>query len=220
MILYSQRDPRWANHPLGWIKPGTIGQYGCLDTVFAMIATDNGFADNPSVLDELFTSKKIFVKDSTGTFDLLPDNALDLAFPGRFKTTAYPGFQAGLIKAAVPSVDTYVVLFISTASVPTHFVMAYNAAGTYIADPWTGKVRTLAGYDGPTAVHKTILVKKLPMITPKPAPVPVPAPIPLPPPLPPAPAPVPTPPVYKVDYSLQGLLVYLINLYLKLTHQR
>ena len=34
MILFGQRDPRWANHPLGWGPAlGTLGQYGCFDTV-------------------------------------------------------------------------------------------------------------------------------------------------------------------------------------------
>jgi hypothetical protein len=130
--------------------------------VFAMIAYDAGFGNDPANMDELFTAKQIFVRESTGTFDLLTDNALDEAFPGLFQTTSYSGFRSDLIAAAVPSADTYAVLWISTASVPSHFVMAYNAAGTYIADPWTGGVGTLAGYGGSAAVHKTVLIKKLP----------------------------------------------------------
>ena len=190
MILYSQRDARWASHALGWgPADGTIGQYGCLDTVDAMIATDSGHVLNPAQMDEAFTAAGIFVRESTGTFDLLPDNALALAFPGRYQVTSYAGYRGDLIKAAVPSPDTYAVLWISTASVPTHFVIAYSADGASIADPWTGTVGSLSGYGGPGAVHKTVLVKAI-AAPPPVAPVPVPLPTP-----PPVPVPVPTPPV-------------------------
>ncbi len=163
MKLFSQRDPRWSGHALGWGPAlGTIGAYGCYETDFAMIALDSGFGVDPASQDDDFTNKHVFVRESTGTYDLLPDNALDLAYPGRFQTSAYSGYRADLIAAAVPSPDTYVALFISTASVPTHFVLAWSADGKYIADPWTGAVGTLAGYGGPAAIHKTILIKKLP----------------------------------------------------------
>jgi len=179
MILYSQRDPRWAAHPLGWGPAlGTIGQFGCLDTVDAMIATDSGHVLNPVQIDEAFTAAQIFMRDPTGTFDLLPDNALARAFPGRYAVSSYAGFRGDLIKAAVPSPDTYAVLWISTSSVPTHFVLASSADGSSIIDPWTGSYGRLSGYGGPAAVHKTVLVKVL-------APAP---------PLPPSPVPVPTPP--------------------------
>lgn len=217
MLLFSQRDPRWASHVLGWGPAlGTIGQYGCLDTAYAMVAYDTGKLYNPATLDELFTAKKLFVRESTGTYDLLTDNSLDQAFPAVYKSVHYAGFQAAVIKDAVASKDKYVILFISTATVPSHFVIAYNTTASYIADPWTGKVGTLAGYGGPAAVKKTIVVQKL-SPAPAPAPAPVPAPVPVPPappaptPIPPAPAPLPTPPVIEPDRSFQGLVVALIN---------
>lgn len=173
MIIYSQRDPLYANHPLGWGPAlGKIGPYGCLNTCFAIIAKDCGFDYNPATIDELFTAKQIFVREPTGTYDLLPDNALDLAFPGRFQTNAYGGFRSDLIAQALPTPDTYIILWISTGAVPTHFVIGYNAAGTQIADPWTGAVGSLAGYGGPGAVHKTLTIKSLPapvvVVTPAP----------------------------------------------------
>ncbi len=198
MQLFSQRDPAYSGHVLGWGPSlGTIGLYGCLDTVDAMIATDTGHAYNPATLDELYTSKQIFVREATGTYDLLPDNALALAFPGEFEVTSYAGYRGDLIKSAVPSLDTYVVLYISTTSVPTHFVLAYSADGALIADPWTGKVGSLAGYGGPGAVHKTTLVKHIPKAVPVP-----PAPVPLPTPPPVVVPPVAVPPV--VTYSVVG----------------
>lgn len=226
MQLFGQRDPRWINHVLGWGPAlGTIGQYGCLDTVYAMIAYDS-YADtkyNPATMDEFFTAKKIFVKDPTGTYDLLPDDALTQTYPARFVSTHYSGFQADLINAAIPTPDTYAFVFISTATVPTHFVLMYSKGPAWlIADPWTGKVGTLAGYGGPAAVHKTVLVKKLPLPpvpapvpTPTPAPTPVPTPVPTP--IPPAPAPIPTPvPVDVLPGLLQNMLIFLLKTFLEL----
>jgi hypothetical protein len=187
MQLYSQRDPAWANHALGWGPAlGTIGAYGCFDTVLAMIAADSGHPLNPAQLDELLTAKRIFVRDQTGTFDLLPDTALPAAFPGDYSEGTFWGFRADLIAAAVPSLHTYAIGWISTATVPTHFVLFYSPDGRLIADPWTGKVGTLAGYGGPAAIKKTILVTRVPP-APRPAPTPVPVP------LPPEPIPVPSP---------------------------
>jgi hypothetical protein len=196
VILYSQRDPRWSGHALGWGPAlGTIGEYGCLDTVDAMIATDSGHPVNPAQMDELFTAQAIFVREPTGTFDLLPDDALARAYAGRFSVQSYAGFRGDLVAAAVPSPDTYAVLWIATAAVPTHFVLAWSADARQIADPWTGSVGLLAGYGGTGAVHKTVLVRALP--APPPVvivPPPTPTPIPTPDPVPPAPVPVPTPP--------------------------
>jgi hypothetical protein len=191
VILYSQLDPRWRDHPLGWGPThGTIGEYGCLDTVFSMIATDSGHPLNPAQLDDAFTAAHIFVRDPSGAYDLLPDDALARAFPGHYSVASYAGFRGDLIKQAVPSSDTYAVLWISTAAVPTHFVLAYSADGALIADPAYGAVRRLAAYGGPGAVHKTELVRVL--AAPKPVP-PAPVPLPTPPPRP-APAPAPPPP--------------------------
>jgi hypothetical protein len=163
MNLYGQRDPRWANHPLGWGPAlGTLGQYGCFDTVLAMIANDSGHQVDPASLDDLFTAAHIFVREPTGTYDLLPDDALPKVYPGDYTESSYWGWRGDLVGTAVPSPNTYAILWISTASVPTHFVLAYSADGKSIADPWTGRVGTLAGYGGSAAVHKTILVTHVP----------------------------------------------------------
>lgn len=191
MILFSQRDPRWAAKELGWGPPGsTIGAYGCLETVGAMIATDSGHALNPAQLDDAEIAAGVFVRDpdGSGDYDLLPDDALARLFPGRYQVSSYVGYRGDLIAAAVPSSDTYAVLWISTAAVPTHFVIAYSADGAAIADPWTGQVGSLAGYGGSAAVHKTVTVRALAAPAPAPPPPPVPAPV------PPAVVPLPTPP--------------------------
>lgn len=245
MQLFSQRDPRWAGHPLGYgVNLGSIGNYGCFLTVLTMIAWDS-FQDMhylPSKMDELLAARKVFVSSGGGTYDLLPDNALDRVWTARFQTRVLAGWQPAAVAAAVRSKDTYAVLWIHTAAVPTHFVIAYSADAHLIADPWTGKVGYLAGYGGPAAVHKVILVRKVqppapapapapaPPVGPLPSPGPVPAPPPPPPP-PPPPEPTPEPPGQVVppsvpvppaveDASLQGLLVLLLNYWLKLMGRR
>jgi hypothetical protein len=201
VLLYSQRDPRWANHALGWGPAlGTIGLYGCFDTVLAMIATDSGHPVDPGGMDETLTGDRIFLRDPTGTFDLLPDDALAQAYPGDYRADSYWGWRGDLVAMAVPTPNIYAVLWISTASVPTHFVLAYSADGALIADPWTGRVGALAGYGGPGAVRKTLLVTRVEHpAAPPPKPPATPAP-PSPPTPPPEPVPVPTPPPM-TDYS-------------------
>lgn len=203
MRIYNQRDPRWATHVLGWGPGlGTIGAYGCYDTVCATIAEDAGIHVFPSTFDVLATNKRIFLRDPSGTYDFLPDNALDLVFPGRFKTVAYAGFRRDLIAAAIPTKDTYAYVHISTPTVPTHYVLMLGTDA--IADPWYGKVGSLASYGGPGAVVKTYIVRKFlaPIVVvtpPLPATPPPPLPVATPPsttPIQPAPVPLPSlPPV-------------------------
>ena len=167
MQLFSQRDSQWAIVQLGWGPPGaTIGKYGCLLTCYAMVMNDAGLRFNqpPLSLDQLAISKQLFVKDpdGSGDFDLLPDNLLDLTFPGRFRTISYWGFPAATVAAAVRSQYSYAILWISTGTVPTHFVIAYTPDASQIADPWTGHVGALSGYGGQGAVHKVLVVTYIP----------------------------------------------------------
>ena len=208
MKLLSQRSALWSNHLLG--NAPSIGLYGCLETDFTMIAVDCGLNYTPATLDDLLSKDKLFTNG-----DLLSDNTLDRAFPGKFKTVSYTGFNAAVIAAGVKSKNSYVILWIHTSSVPSHFVIAYNSSASYIADPWTGRVGTLSGYGGPSAVHKTTVVTHVPAVVPTPTPKPVPVP----PPTPPTPKPIP-PPAPIPDTSLQGLLVLLLNFFLLLTRKR
>ncbi len=202
IVLYSQRDPKYASHVLGWGPLlGTIGQYGCYDTVCAMIAASAGVASDPVSFDMLATSRGEFLRDPTGTYDFLPDNALDIAFPGRFHTTYFPGFRADLIAAAIPRPNQYAYGHIVTASVPTHFVWFMDTLRE--ADPWYGSIGPLSGYGGPTAIQKTYIVDFIPLPPPpaiaEPSPVVVPSPTPVPLPTPP---PVTLPPFVPVKYSV------------------
>jgi hypothetical protein len=196
MQIDNQCNPQWAGHALGYVSPGTICQYGCLLCVLCDIAYDS-FGDmhyTPDKLDGVFQAAGIFEKDSTGTFDLLPNDALDRVWPGRFKTETYSGFRADLVKAAIPTPDTYVYYWVHGYSpywkvvVATHYVHGWSADGAYIGDVEGGVVRALSAYGGPANVGQTVLVKRLPQ-----TPAPIPAP--------PAPTPPPPAPTYTVATS-------------------
>jgi hypothetical protein len=211
-VIYNQMDARWKDHVLGWgPKLGTVGAFGCFNTVLAMVVEACGLHYFPSTLDVLFTKLKIFTKDPTGTFDWLPSDALDRAFPGQFKSIRYPGFRGDLVVAARKTKDTFVAVQVAGYSplwgmnIATHFVLMAGAGPT-IYDPEGGVVRLLAAYGGPAMVQETIVIKHLaaakpaapPAATPpKPPVVVVVPPVVDPPaqhPLPPCPIPLPTPP--------------------------
>lgn len=181
----SQRDPRWASHELGWGPPegNTIGAIGCLETDYAMICWDS-FGDmhyNPDTLNNVFKSRRIYVQDpDVVDFDLLPDNALDLVWPQRFKSTTVQGWPTAAVAGAVASPDVYVIAHVVPPGI-SHFVIIASSDGRIIADPWTGKYGLLASYGGPGSVAKVDFVHKLnPPAVPAPStpqPVPVPPPI-------------------------------------------
>ena len=184
--LFNQCGAPWSGHQLGTV-PGTICWYGCLLCTVAAAANDSGHPCNPDSLNALCIAKGIY---SQG--DLLPDNVLDLAFPGSYQTTHYAGFQPALIRTAVLASDMYAILWLSGVYSPflgrvvdSHFVMAWTPDGAYIGDPVGGVARALSAYGGSVAVKKTTIVKVI-----RPAPV-------VPPP-PPPPAPPPPPPLYSV----------------------
>lgn len=200
--FFNQQDARWRDHFLGWGPAlGTIGLYGCYDTVCAMIAWACGLHYYPSTFDVLCDARKIFTKDPTGTFDFLPDNALDLAFPGRFKTFTYGGYRGDMIALALKTADYFAYVHVIGYSpfwkmnIATHYVLMHSAKE--IVDPEGGVVRTLVDYGGPACVVKTYIVRHLPAIVPAPPVVVVPPPPIKPPVTPPpviTPTPVPVPP--------------------------
>ncbi len=163
---YSQRDPRWRNHPLGYGPAlGTIGDYGCFDTTLAMVATWAGWTINPAQIDEAMVAHGgIFQRDPTGTYDYLPDNALALLWPDRFTWMgSWGGLRSDLIAAALPTPDQYVMLYIHSAAVPMHFVpvVGGNPANWTIEDSWDDVVKSLNGSYGAGSISKTIIVRAL-----------------------------------------------------------
>lgn len=161
MQLFSQRDPRWANHALG-SGAGEMGPYGCFEVCFTMIAWDayDDLHYTPDQFDDILWSDGAF----HGT-DLLPDNALDIAYPDRFQSHTENGFNAANVDAAIKSPDTYVIVCIHNPAVGVsayHFMLMDAPGPNYlVADPWWGKVMTFGSWGGPGVAVKTIFVKSL-----------------------------------------------------------
>jgi len=181
--FFNQQDARWRNHALGWGPAvSTIGLYGCYETVCAMIAWACGLHYYPSTLDDLDTAKQIFARDPTGTMDFLPDNPLDLAFPGRFKTFPYGGYRQDLITLALKTADYFAYVHVAGFSpfwrmqIKAHYALM-QGRGPGIIDPEGGVARVLAAYGGPACVVKTYIVHHLvpvvvpPIVVVPPAPV-------------------------------------------------
>jgi hypothetical protein len=176
---YSQRDPKWRNHPLGYGPAlGTIGEFGCFDTTLAMVATWAGWPINPAQIDEAMVAHGgIFQRDPTGTFDYLPDNALALLWPDRFAWVgSWAGLRSDLIAAALPSPDEYVMLYIHSAAVPMHFVPVVGGSppNWTIDDSWDDAIKSLNNSYGSGSISKTIIVRALNPVA-KPAAQPAPA---------------------------------------------
>ncbi len=179
---YSQRDPKWRNHPLGYGPAlGTIGEFGCFDTTLAMVATWAGWPINPAQIDEAMVAHGgIFQRDPTGTFDYLPDNALALLWPDRFAWVgSWGGLRSDLIAAALPSPDQYVMLYIHSAAVPMHFVpvVGGSPANWTIDDSWDDVVKYLNNSYGSGSISKTIIVRALKPIPKPPDPAVLPPPV-------------------------------------------
>jgi hypothetical protein len=172
---YSQRDPRWRNHKLGYGPAlGTIGEYGCFDTTLAMVATWAGWKINPAQMDEaLVAHGGIFQRDPTGTFDYLPDNALARLWPKRFAWMgSWAGLRSDLIGPALRTPDKYAMLFIHSATVPMHFVplVGGSSKNWKIDDPWDDVVKYLNNSYGAGSISKTIIVRALKPVVKPPAP--------------------------------------------------
>jgi hypothetical protein len=155
--IFSQRDPQWAGHALG-SGAGEMGPYGCLETDFTMIAYD-AYGDmhfNPASMDDTFWNAGVF------SGDLLPDNALDRAWPDRFQTHTEQGYNATNVMAAVNSPDTYVIVCIHNPAVGVsayHFMIM--AGDNLVFDPWWGKPMAFSSWGGPSVAVKTIFVRSL-----------------------------------------------------------
>jgi len=170
MSNFAQQGPRapWQNHQLGHGgRPGTVGQYGCKVTTRADIATWAGYPTDPGQMNDLFNAHGIFTVDPSGTFDFLPDNALEQLWPNRFKLLAVGGGRRDdMIRAALPTKDQYISLGLAWTAggvLHTHFVPVVGGSGPdwLIGDSWDGVTKHLSAY-GINAVTSTVIEQALP----------------------------------------------------------
>ncbi len=140
--VYSQRDARWASHPLG--TRSTIGANGCLMTCASMVANYFGHASNPLQLNDWLTNNGGYLDGNLFLWAAIERLYPDMKFDGFVYN---PSTQ--LIRAAIQS-GTLPIMYVdfddSTPLIEMHWVLGIGVTGAdvLIADPWTGTIGKLS----------------------------------------------------------------------------
>jgi len=140
--VYSQRDIRWAAHPLG--TKSTIGANGCLMTCVSMACNKFGHLENPLELNDWLTSHGGYLDGNLFLWDKLTELYPDMKFDG---FVYYPN-HTQLIAAV--RVGTLPIMYVdfndSTPLIEMHWVLGIGVLGNdvIIADPWTGGIGKLS----------------------------------------------------------------------------
>lgn len=159
LILYGQRDPRWASKPLG-ISNTTIGDYGCLVTSLGMLA-----GLKPDAMNQAMVNRNMFYSGNlVSTFDISTINPLVkyISTQGRFYADVPVDVMADLknhLKAnpAILEVD----INRNVQGLQQHFVVAVGVDNDkiIILDPWTNTRTNLSPLYGTTdslAIYRII----------------------------------------------------------------
>ena len=140
--VYSQRDARWAAHPLG--TKSTIGANGCLMTCASMVCNHFGHASNPLQLNDWLTSHGGYLDGNLFLWDKLTELYPDMKFD-RF---VYNPNRTQIIAAVMDGVlpIMYVDFDDSTPLIEMHWVLGIGVmdGDVIIADPWTGTIGKLS----------------------------------------------------------------------------
>ncbi|HQV70114.1 MAG TPA: hypothetical protein PLJ62_12170 [Thermoflexales bacterium] len=140
----SQRDPRWADVPLGFNTQGsTIGLHGCLLTDVAMVANGNGFSETPSTLNEKLKALGPDIGYTGDTKNLLVWTGVE----GALKDLKFSDYDAcangapierinAQLQAGVPAIVK--LDFSPVPGMQEHWVVLYEQRGNDygIYDPW------------------------------------------------------------------------------------
>jgi GH25 family lysozyme M1 (1,4-beta-N-acetylmuramidase) len=140
--IYSQRDKRWKDYPLG--TKSTIGANGCLLTCASMVCNHLGHASNPFQLNEWLTenggyeSGNLFIWSAIER--LYPDMKFDsfVYNPNEQKIAEY--IQLGRLPILLVDFNP------STPEAEMHWVLGIGIENgkITIADPWTGTMSYLS----------------------------------------------------------------------------
>jgi len=140
--IYSQRDKRWKDYPLG--TKSTIGANGCLLTCASMVCNHLGHASNPFQLNEWLTenggyeSGNLFIWSAIER--LYPDMKFDsfVYNPNEQKIAEY--IQLGSLPILLVDFNP------STPEAEMHWVLGIGIENgkITIADPWTGTMSYLS----------------------------------------------------------------------------
>ncbi|MEI6221163.1 MAG: C39 family peptidase [bacterium] len=154
--VYNQRDQRWAGENLGYSNT-TIAAYGCLLNCLAMVARYYGINETPVTLDKKLEGIGGYYGGNMYVWGKLQQLFPDIEEKHVLTPNRLTDLQITDIKRALDSgypVMLEIDFNTSTTTEDMHFVLAtgYQGEDFTIADPWTGKLTTLAkaGYIGRT----------------------------------------------------------------------
>jgi hypothetical protein len=140
--VYSQRDVRWKDHPLG--TKSTIGANGCLMTCASMVCNHFGHMENPLELNDWLTSHNGYLDGNLFLWAAIERLYPDMKFAG----FAYNPTTAQIVSAI--GGGTLPIMYVdfddSTPQVEMHWVLGIGVMGqdVIISDPWTGTIGKLS----------------------------------------------------------------------------
>lgn len=145
-VIYSQRDPRWADKLLGFntSSPYTIGNYGCLITSLSMLVNQT-----PDQVNETIKANNGFIQG--GMFVWSKVSCVGLTQEYVSYSWSGPVTDAGLSKAKEYIAQGKPLLAEvdfnpATDGEEMHFVLIVGFTDqddAIIADPWTGTIRSM-----------------------------------------------------------------------------
>jgi GH25 family lysozyme M1 (1,4-beta-N-acetylmuramidase) len=140
--VYSQRDARWASHPLG--TKSTIGAHGCLMTCVAMVCNKFGHMENPFELNDWLTSHGGYLDGNLFLWDKLTELYPDMKFDGFVYSPNHTQLIAAVTAGILPIM--HVDFDDSTPLIEMHWVLGIGVttSDVIIADPWTGTMGRLS----------------------------------------------------------------------------
>lgn len=156
---YSQNDPAWAGHLLGFSTWEKIGPFGCLETAFANVSSAQGQQLTVQQVNDALKAHGAYVRDAYGQLaDISGYAALSLITPhSRFvEQQNWPGTvvaPASYFDVAA-SVSTEVIIGIDShpeqSGVQWHYVrvvgLANGGKDITIVDSWDGQRKLLSTY--------------------------------------------------------------------------
>ncbi len=140
--VYSQRDIRWAAHPLG--TKSTIGANGCLMTCAAMVCNHFGHASNPLQLNNWLTDNEGYLDGNLFLWASIERLYPDMKFDGFVYNPSTQLIRLAILAGVMPIM--YVDFDDSTPLIEMHWVLGIGVTGSdiIIADPWTGTIGKLS----------------------------------------------------------------------------
>jgi len=140
--VYSQRDVRWKDHPLG--TRSTIGAHGCLMTCASMVCNHFGHASNPLQLNDWLTANEGYLDGNLFLWAAIGRLYPDLKFDGFVYNPTTAQIREAILAGTLPIL--HVDFDDSTPLIEMHWVLGIGvtASDVIIADPWTGTIGKLS----------------------------------------------------------------------------